>query len=92
MLWEALAFVALGLAAAYGAVRLRPERLPGRALVLATGPVAALVGGLLAHTVLGPGHVLLGLAAAFAVAAALLSLLIRPADRQGRRPSSPHPA
>jgi hypothetical protein len=92
MMWEALAFAALGLAAAYAAVRLLPARLPARALVLPTGSGAALLGGFLAHTILGSGHVLLSLAAAAAVAVALLSLLVRPADRRRPGASSPRPA
>ncbi|MFE2425180.1 hypothetical protein ACFXJ5_00260 [Streptomyces sp. NPDC059373] len=92
MMWEALAFAALGLAAAYAAVRLLPTRLPARSLVLATGSGAALLGGLLAHTILGPGHVVLTLALSVTVAVALLSLLVRPADRRGPRASSPRPA
>ncbi|MCW2870565.1 hypothetical protein [Actinacidiphila oryziradicis] len=90
MLWHALAFAALGLAVASAVMRLLPAtRLPSRRLVLPTGPVAALTGGLLARAILGPGHLLLTLLAAVAVAAALLSLLIRPS---GRRESAPHPA
>jgi hypothetical protein len=92
MMWEALAFAALGLAAAYAAVRLLATRLPARTLVLATGPVAALIGGFLARAILGGGHVLLTLVVAAAVAVALLSLLIRPAERRGPRSSSPRPA
>ena len=90
MLLNALTFAAIGLALAYGAVRALPARLPGRPLVLSTGPVAALAGGLIARTILGPGHVMIGLAAAAVMAAALLSLLLRP--RGGDRTSSPHPA
>jgi hypothetical protein len=92
MMWETLAFAALGLAAAYAAVRLLPDRLPSPRLVLATGPVAALVGGLLARAILGGGHVLLTLVVAAAVAVALLSLLIRPATGRGPRSSSPRTA
>lgn len=77
-MWEAIAFAALGLAAAYAATRLLPQRLPSRVLVLATGPVAALVGGLIARAVLGGGHAALTLPAAILVSAALLSLLVRP--------------
>jgi hypothetical protein len=92
MMWEALAFAAFGLAIAYAAVRFLPARLPARSLVLPTGSGAALLGGFLAHTILGPGHVLLGLAAAAAVTVALLSLLVRPEDRRRPRASSPRPA
>jgi hypothetical protein len=82
MLWQALTFAALGLAIASAATRLLPSlRLPSPLLVLSTGPVAALTGGLLARTILGPGHLLLTLLAALAVSTALLSLLVRPAPR-----------
>ncbi|MDJ0343867.1 hypothetical protein QMK19_28335 [Streptomyces sp. H10-C2] len=79
-MWEAVAFAALGLGIAYAATHFMPDRFPSRSLVLATGPVAALVGGLITRTVLGGGHLAVTLPAAALVAAALLSLLIRPAD------------
>jgi hypothetical protein len=87
MIWEALGATALGLAIAYAAVRRLPERLPSRSLVLATGPVAALLGGLICHIVLDGGHVLVTLAVAAAVSVAILSLLlvenVRPPQRLG---------
>jgi hypothetical protein len=76
MFWEALGATALGLAIAYAAVRWLPARLPNRPLVLATGPVAGLLGGLICHIVLGGGHPLVTLAVAAAVSVALLSLLL----------------
>lgn len=87
MIWEALGSASLGLALALGASRRFPERLPDRRLVLATGPVAALTGGLITHTVLGPGHTPVALCVALGVSAALLSLLLRdaPERRQWRR-------
>ncbi|MGY1437822.1 hypothetical protein [Streptomyces reniochalinae] len=87
MIWEALGSASLGLALALVASRRFPERLPDRRLVLATGPVAALVGGLISHTVFGAGHLLLALCVALGVSAALLSLLLRdaPGRRQWRR-------
>ncbi|MDJ1136671.1 hypothetical protein [Streptomyces iconiensis] len=88
MFWEALGSAALGLALAYAVDRRCAARLPDRRLVLATGPVAALVGGLIARTVLGPGHVVVTLVCALGVSAALLSLLFRdegPGHRQWRK-------
>jgi hypothetical protein len=95
MIWEALGAVALGLAIAYAATRQLPERLPDRSLVLATGPAAALLGGLICHTVLGGGHSLVTLTVAALVSVAILSLLlsenVRPAQRLGPEvPSAPH--
>jgi hypothetical protein len=88
MIWEALGSAAIGLVLAHGATRRFPGRLPDRRLVLATGPVAALVGGLISRIVLGPGSAPLTLACALGVCAALLSLLLKdeaPARRQWRR-------
>ncbi|BBJ41145.1 hypothetical protein SSPO_038630 [Streptomyces antimycoticus] len=62
-----------------------PRRLPARRLVLATGPAAALLGALLTHTVLGSGHTAPVLLVALGFAAALVSLLIRPARTRRRR-------
>jgi hypothetical protein len=81
LLWEAVAYAALGLLAAWAAVRLLPARLPAGPLPLVTGPVAGLVGGLVTHTVLGGAELAATLPAAFGTAAALLSLLARPAAR-----------
>lgn len=79
-MWEAVAFAALGLGIAYAATHFWPARFPSRTLVLATGPIAALVGGLITRTVLGGGHAAVTLPVSALVAAALLSLLVRPAD------------
>lgn len=100
MLWEALGSAVLGLALAYAADRRYAQRLPDRRLVLATGPAAAFVGGLIGRAVLGPGHVPVTLVCALGVSAALLSLLLRdegPGHRQWRKDplrthGSPHPA
>lgn len=79
MMWEALAFAAVGLSVAYAATRLLPRRrLPAARLALATGPVAAVLGGLITRTVLGSDRFPINLAVSVAVAAALLSLLVRP--------------
>ncbi|CAM3114187.1 hypothetical protein ACH4LN_21715 [Streptomyces albus] len=87
MIWEALGSAAIGLALALAATRRFPERLPDRRLVLATGPVAALVGGLITRIVLGSGHLPVALCVALGVSTALLSLLLRdaPERRQWRR-------
>lgn len=87
ILWEALGSVLIGLAVSYGALRWLPMRygqFRSRILTLATGPVAALFGALLAHSVLGPGHAVATLAVSLGVAVALLSLLLRPAGRARR--------
>ncbi|WP_181768661.1 hypothetical protein [Streptomyces albidus (ex Kaewkla and Franco 2022)] len=76
MIWEALGATALGLVIAYAATRQIPERLPNAALVLVTGPTAALLGGLISRVVLGQGHFLATLAVAALVSVAILSLLI----------------
>jgi hypothetical protein len=81
MLWEAVAFAAIGLGASYAAARLFPLRLPLNALLLATGPVAALLGGFVTRTILGPGHPEVTLPAALVVAAAMLSVLAGPPKR-----------
>jgi hypothetical protein len=81
LLWEAAAYAALGLLAAWAASRLFPTRLPAGPLLLTTGPVAGLIGGLVTHTVIGGGELEATLPAAFATAVALLSLLARPATR-----------
>ncbi|MGP3953338.1 hypothetical protein [Streptomyces sp. 7N604] len=85
MILEALGSVLIGLGAAYAAARWLPERLPARPLVLTTGAVAALFGGLITYTVVGSGHPLATLLGALVVGVALLSLLIRPAGRWVRR-------
>ncbi|MGW1200861.1 hypothetical protein ACWD4B_34205 [Streptomyces sp. NPDC002536] len=88
LLWEALGSVLIGLAVSYGALRWLPERFGhfgSRPLALATGPGAALFGALLAHSVLGPGHLLATLGVSLGVAVALLSLLLRPDPRRPRR-------
>ncbi|MGK5626935.1 hypothetical protein [Streptomyces sp. URMC 123] len=78
MVLEALGSVIIGLAITYGARRWLPDRLPARPLVLATGPVSGLFGGLLTHSAVGPGHALGTLFGALAVGVTLMSLLIRP--------------
>ncbi|AEW96381.1 MULTISPECIES: hypothetical protein [Streptomycetaceae] len=90
MVWEALGSAAIGLGLAYVALRLFPARFPARPLTLATGPVAALLGGLVTRAVLGAGHPPLVLAGALAVAGALLSLLVR--EAAPRRSASPRTA
>lgn len=81
MLWEAAAYTVLGLLAAYAATRLFPLRFPPGPLLVATGPAGGLTGGLVTYTVLGAGHPVATLPAAFITAAALLSVLAKPAKR-----------
>ncbi|GAA2401102.1 hypothetical protein GCM10010420_29940 [Streptomyces glaucosporus] len=78
MIWEVLGSALLGLAVALVAAHRFPDRFRDRSLVLATGPAAAVAGGVITHVVLGPGHSLPALVVAVLVAAALLSLLVRP--------------
>lgn len=78
MIFEALGAVLIGFALALGATRRLPEHFPSHRLTLATGPVAALLGALLTHSILGPGHPVQVLLAALGVGAALLSVLVRP--------------
>jgi hypothetical protein len=83
LLWEAIAYAALGLLAACAAARIFPLRFTLSPLLLATGPAAGLTGGLVMYTILGGGHPLATLPVAFCTAAAILSVLARPA-RRGR--------
>lgn len=76
MLWEALGSAVLGLAIALAATRWLPARFPERALVLGTGPAAALLGGVIARIVMGPGHSAVTLLIAAGVSTAILSLLL----------------
>ncbi|MFI9205175.1 hypothetical protein [Streptomyces sp. NPDC053048] len=88
ILWEALGSVLIGLAVSYGALRWLPARygqFRSRLLALATGPGAALFGALLGHSALGPGHTLAVLGVSLGVCVALVSLLLRPANRAPRR-------
>ncbi|MFF1453132.1 hypothetical protein ACFVYF_34120 [Streptomyces sp. NPDC058274] len=88
MFLEALGSAILGFALAWAAVHRLSHRLPARTLVLPTGIAGALFGAFLTHSALGPGHFALTLVGAVAVAAASLSLLLRPAERF-RRHSAP---
>ncbi|MFH8365730.1 hypothetical protein [Streptomyces sp. NPDC018031] len=86
LIWEALGSTVIGLLVALSAARWLPRRrLPATPLVLGTGPVAALLGTLLAHAVLGDGHAAATLLVAAGFAVAMLSLLVRPAPRVRRR-------
>ncbi|MEI5101666.1 hypothetical protein RB200_28160 [Streptomyces sp. PmtG] len=85
MILEALGSTLLGLALAWAAAHRLSHRLPSRALVLATGVSGALVGAFITHTALGPDHAPATLVGAVIVAAALLSLLLRPTRQLRRR-------
>ncbi|MFJ6520336.1 hypothetical protein ACIQJ4_19045 [Streptomyces filamentosus] len=87
MFLEALGSALLGLALAWAALHRLPDRLPARRTVLLTGGLGAVFGALVTHGALGPGHYLATLVGAVAVAAVLLSLLVRPAARRLRRSS-----
>ncbi|WP_031506061.1 hypothetical protein [Streptomyces megasporus] len=87
MIWEVLGSALLGLAIALVAAHRFADRFRDRSLVLATGPAAALAGGVITHVVLGPGHPLPTLTVAILVSGALLSLLIRP--RGASAPGAP---
>lgn len=96
MLWLALSSAIIGFALAYAAVHWLPSRLPDRTLVLATGPGAAVLGGLIARIVMGPGYSLAALVIAAGVSVAILSLLlggnVRPTSfrpEMGPRPRVP---
>ncbi|MFJ2934710.1 hypothetical protein ACIO8G_18305 [Streptomyces sp. NPDC087219] len=88
MFLEALGSALLGFALAWAAVHRLPDRLPVRVIVLATGALGGVFGALVTHGALGPGHFLATLIGAVAVAAVLLSLLIRPASRRRLRRSA----
>ncbi|MGW2087066.1 hypothetical protein [Streptomyces sp. NPDC001880] len=85
MILEALGSVVLGLALAWAALRSLPHRLPSRRVVFTTGPLGALFGSYLMHSVLGPGHAVATLVGATLIGAVTLSLLIRPRNSPLRR-------
>ncbi|MEV5612035.1 hypothetical protein [Streptomyces sp. NPDC052225] len=85
MLLEALGSALLGLALALAAGHRLPHRLPSRTLVLPTGVAGALFGAFVTHSALGAGHVIATLVGALVMAAALLSLLLRPARGRARQ-------
>ncbi|MFF0472651.1 hypothetical protein [Streptomyces sp. NPDC004284] len=85
MILEALGSALLGFALAWAAVQRLADRLPVRGRVLATGALGGVFGALVTHGALGPGHFLATLIGAVAVAAVLLSLLIRPSSHRLRR-------
>ncbi|MCZ7416682.1 MULTISPECIES: hypothetical protein [unclassified Streptomyces] len=89
MLGEALGSALLGLAVACAALWSFPRRFGNPPLVLATGTIAAALGGLVTRAVLGPGHLGVSLLLAVAVAAALVSLLLD-GRRAYSRPSWGH--
>ncbi|MFD3535591.1 hypothetical protein [Streptomyces sp. NPDC058664] len=88
MFLEALGSALLGFALAWAAVHRLPDRLPVRVIVLTTGALGGVFGALVTHGALGPGHFLATLIGAVAVAAVLISLLIRPASRRRLRRSA----
>ncbi|WP_200305863.1 hypothetical protein [Streptomyces adelaidensis] len=89
MFLEALGSAILGFALACAAAYRLPHRLPSRTLVLPTGIAGALFGAFLTHTALGSANYLLVLSGALIVAAASLSLLLRPTGRFRHSSSAP---
>ncbi|MBZ6255008.1 hypothetical protein KVH22_05440 [Streptomyces olivaceus] len=88
MLFEAISAAILGLALAWAAAYRLPHRLPARILVLPTGAAGALFGAFVTHTALGAASLPLVLLGSAALAAAALSLLLRPAGAGALRGSS----
>ncbi|MDQ1036306.1 hypothetical protein QFZ75_002722 [Streptomyces sp. V3I8] len=88
MFMEALGSAVLGLALAWVALSRLPHRLPARSLVLSTGAAGGLFGAFLTHTALGSVGLLPVLLGAITVAAASVSLLLRPAGRLHRHHSA----
>ncbi|WP_436738800.1 hypothetical protein [Streptomyces sp. BBFR102] len=86
MIVETAGALAIGLAVAWLALRRLPHRLPGARLVGPTGAVGALLGVFVTHTALGGAQPPALVGGALVMAAALLSLLLRPA---GGRPVGP---
>ncbi|MBD3933794.1 hypothetical protein IF129_19825 [Streptomyces chumphonensis] len=87
MLGEALGSALLGLVVACAALRGFPRRFANAPLVLATGTVAAAVGGLVTRAVVGPGHLAVSLLLGAGAAAVLVSLLLDGHRRVYPRPS-----
>ncbi|WP_309053091.1 hypothetical protein [Streptomyces sp.] len=85
MFLEALGSALLGFALAWVFAHRLADRLPARGIVLTAGPLGGVFGALVTHGALGPGHFLATLVGAVAVAAVLLSLLVRPSSRRLRR-------
>jgi hypothetical protein len=83
LLWESVAYAALGLLVSCAAARIFPLRFSFGPLLLLTGTGAGLTGGLVMYTVLGGGHPAATLVTAFVAACALVSLLAAP-PRKGR--------
>ncbi|MEU5088308.1 hypothetical protein [Streptomyces sp. NPDC021356] len=85
MFLEAFGSAVLGLLLGWVAFRRLSHRLPSRPLVLSTGVAGALLGDFVTHSALGSAPVVSSLLGAAVVAAASLSLLLRPAGRLRRR-------
>jgi hypothetical protein len=92
MLVEIVVFAVVGTLVGAAAIRFLPTRFPGpRWLTLSTGTGFALLGGLVARFVIGPGRAPACAAVAAVTAALLVSVLARPeevprgAHRGGRR-------
>ncbi|NJQ15852.1 hypothetical protein [Streptomyces bohaiensis] len=88
MLWESTACALLGLVIAAVAVGRRPARFFDTRLALAAGAGGAMLGGLIARAVLGPGSLPVVLVAGLVFGAALLSLVVRVSHAPARGPVS----
>ncbi|MEU6401356.1 hypothetical protein [Streptomyces sp. NPDC046985] len=88
MLLATFGSAVLGLLLGWAAFRRLSHRLPSRRLVLFTGVAGALFGGFVTRSAIGSGGLLASLAGAAVVAAAALSLLLRPSGAL-RRWSAP---
>lgn len=76
MILEALGSAVIGLGIALALLARYPARFRQRPLTLATGPAGAVLGAVIAHTVLGAGNAFVVLPIAAGFAAAMLSLLV----------------
>ncbi|WP_445395826.1 hypothetical protein ACSMX9_20375 [Streptomyces sp. LE64] len=77
MVWTTAGAAVIGLGLALAVLRLRAERLPAARLVVVTGVVGSLLGVFVTRTALGDPGAATTLVGAGALAAALLSLLLR---------------
>ncbi|MFF8287984.1 hypothetical protein ACF068_01980 [Streptomyces sp. NPDC016309] len=89
MFWEAFGSVVFGFALSWAAAHRLAGRLPSRRVVLGAGVLGALFGSLITHAALGPGHAPGTVLGAVAVAAVVLSLLLRPSRRLRRSAATP---
>lgn len=89
MILETVVSALLGLGLSLTAVRLLPRRLPARRVVVPAGLLGALFGAYVTRAALGQGHPVATLCGALAVAAVVVSLLLRPAGSRVSGPLAP---